>query len=210
MAHKIIIVGIGPGSPRYMVPEALDTIKGAKVLVGSSRAMEQYGNPEGQKQFIIRADMAAVMEFIELHLPDNDVIVMVSGDPGYYSMLDAVRRSYSDECIKVIPGLSSMQVAFAKLGLPWHDADLISMHGRQPAPESLDFQPGRVIGFLTDKNNNSKTIPKMLQERGWPDSSMLGICSRLSYDDEEIIKTTLGDAAMVEKTFYNCVLVVVA
>ena len=85
--------------------------------------MEQYGKDKGQKQFIIRADMNAVMDFIGRELRTQDVVVMVSGDPGYYSMLDAVRRHFEDKPIKVIPGLSSMQVAFAKLGMPWQEAE---------------------------------------------------------------------------------------
>ena len=48
LREKIIIVGIGPGSSEYMIPAALKTIEEAKVLVGGSRAMEQYGKYKGQ------------------------------------------------------------------------------------------------------------------------------------------------------------------
>ena len=196
MEHKIIIVGIGPGSTEYMIPAALKTIGEAKVLVGDSRAMEQYGKDKGQKQFIIRADMNAVMDFIRRELRTQDVVVMVSGDPGYYSMLDAVRRNFEDEPIKVIPGLSSMQV------------ELISMHGRTASKEKLVYCPGKIIGFLTDKKNNSRTIPAMLKKMGWPAGAMVAICNRLSYPDEKIIITTIGEAAKLETVYLNCVLVV--
>ena len=102
-----------------------NTIEEAKVLVGGSRAMEQYGKDNGQKQCIVRANMPTVMDFIRRELHTQDVVVMVSGDPGYYSMLEAVRRNFEDTPIKVIPGLSSIQVAFAKLGMPWQEAELL-------------------------------------------------------------------------------------
>lgn len=210
MEHKIIIVGIGPGSSEYMIPAALKTIDEAKVLVGGSRAMEQYGKDKGQKQFIIRADMNAVMDFIGRELRTQDVVVMVSGDPGYYSMLDAVRRNFEDKPIKVIPGLSSMQVAFAKLGMPWQEAELVSMHGRSASKEKMVYCPGKIIGFLTDKNNNSRTIPAMLKKMGWPAGAMVAICNRLSYPDEKIIITTIGEATKLETVYLNCVLVVKA
>ncbi|ORT99547.1 Cobalt-precorrin-6y C5-methyltransferase [Anaerovibrio sp. JC8] len=210
MEHKIIVVGIGPGSADYMIPAALKTITEAKVLVGGSRAIEQYGQEKGQKQCVIRADISSVMDFIARELQYHDVVVMVSGDPGYYSLLDAVKRSFEDSQIEVIPGLSAMQVAFCKLGLPWHNAELMSMHGRTVAKEKLRYKPGRTIGFLTDGKNNSKTIPALLLSLGWPADTMLGICSRLSYEDELIIKTTLGEAEDLKKTFLSCVLVVKA
>ena len=210
MEHKIIIVGIGPGSVEYMIPAALMTIEEAKVLVGGSRAMEQYGKAKGQKQCVVRANMPAVRDFIRRELQTQDVVVMVSGDPGYYSMLEAVRRNFEDTPLKVIPGLSSIQVAFAKLGMPWQEAELLSMHGRSAPKEKMVYSPGKLLGFLTDKNNNSKTIPALLKKMGWPGGTMVAICNRLSYPDEKIIITTIGEAAKLETVYLNCVLVVKA
>lgn len=208
MEHKIIVVGIGPGSKDYMIPAALKTIEQAQVLVGSSRAIEQYGRKDGQTKFIIRADIEEVMAFIGRQLENNDVVVMVSGDPGYYSLLEAIRRHFEDAKLEVIPGLSSMQVAFAKLGLSWYEAELVSLHGRTVSSERLVYYPGKVLGLLTDKKNNSKTIPAMLKKLGWPAGAMVAICNRLSYPDEKIIITTIGEAARLETVYLNCVLVV--
>lgn len=208
MEHKIIVVGIGPGSKDYMIPAALAAIENAQVLVGSSRAIEQYGRRDGQTKFIVRADIEEVMAFIGRQLENSDVVVMVSGDPGYYSLLEAVRRHFEDVRLEVIPGLSSVQVAFAKLGLSWHEAELISMHGRSAPKDRMVYEAGKVLGFLTDKKNNSKTIPTMLRKMGWPAGTMVAICNRLSYPDEKIIITTIGEAARLETVYLNCVLVV--
>ena len=64
-------------------------------------------------------------------------MAMVSGDPGYYSLLDALRRDFPAKQIMVIPGISAMQYAFARLALPWHDAVLASFHGRPPAAQDI-------------------------------------------------------------------------
>lgn len=206
MKYRIIVTGIGPGSPKYMVPAAMEAIQSAKVLVGGSRALSQFAH-DGQAMMAIKADIGAVMEFISDKLTENDVVVMVSGDPGYYSLLDALRRNFDEDIITVIPGISSMQLAFSRLALPWHDADLISMHGREPAPEALAYREGRIIGFLTDGKNTSRTIPERLMAIGWPVDTKLAVCARLSYDDEEVIRTTLGQAKDV-KEYTHCILVV--
>ena len=148
--HRIIVAGIGPGNPDYMIPAAREAIRGAKALAGGHRALEQFAESGRQNTMVIAGDIPGVMEFVRRELEQHDVVVMVSGDPGYYSLLDALRRCFPHEPIQVIPGISAMQMAFSRLALPWHDAQLVSFHGRRPAAEQLTYQPGRTIGMLTD------------------------------------------------------------
>ena len=202
----MIVAGIGPGHPDYVLPAALRAIREAKVLVGGSRALSDFAR-DGQRTMTIRGDIPAVLAFIQEALSDSDVVVMVSGDPGYYSLLDALRRDFDGERLSVIPGISSVQFAFARLSLPWHDASLLSFHGRRPSDEKLAYAPGRIIGMLTDTKNSSRTIPKLLMEMGWPGDAKAAICARLSYEDERVVRTTLAGAAS-EKEETHCVMVV--
>ena len=121
MSHKIIVVGIGPGDPAYLLPKAQKTIENARILVGGKRALADFSH-SGARECAIGADIPGVLSFIRDALAEDDVVVMVSGDPGYYSLLDALRRSFPIGQIEVIPGISSLQMAFARLALPWHSA----------------------------------------------------------------------------------------
>ena len=132
---------------------------------------------------------------------------MVSGDPGYYSMLDLLRKNFPPSMIEVIPSISAMQLAFAKIALPWHDATLLSFHGRQPARADLKYSAGKILGLLTDAEFNSVTISKILIDCGWDKNSSVTICEKLSYPDEKIFITTL-DAAAQEKPVKHCILIV--
>ncbi len=206
MEFKIIVAGIGPGAREYVVPKALKAIENAKVLVGGSRALADFAR-EGQKTFAIKVDIKAVMNFIGEELKQNDVVVMVSGDPGYYSLLSSLRKNFSIEQIKVIPGLSSMQVAFAKIALPWQEASLLSFHGRVPKDEDLVYVKGRIIGMLTDNKFNSGRIAEYLIERGWDKNARAYICSRLSYPDEKIACLSLEEA-QTKEIASHCVMIV--
>lgn len=206
MEFKIIVVGIGPGAKEYVVPKALNVIENAKVLVGGSRALNDFANA-GQKTFAVKADICAVMAFIKTELQQSDVVVMVSGDPGYYSLLSSLRRSFPVERIQVIPGLSSVQVAFAKIALPWQSADLLSFHGRVPSDEELIYYKGKIIGMLTDNKFNSGKIAAYLIERGWDKNAKAYICSRLSYPDEKIVCIPL-ERAQIEEVASHCVMIV--
>ena len=142
----------------------------------------------------VTGNIDSVMQFIRENLELSSVVVMVSGDPGYFSLLDALRRHFPPACLRVIPGLSAMQLAFARLALPWHEARLLSFHGRVPAEERLAHVPGAVLGMLTDRTFTSKTIPAVLLAHDWPPETRLFICARLSYEDEQIVATTLSGA----------------
>lgn len=208
--HRIVVVGIGPGNPDFVLPAGRNAIDSAKVLVGGKRALADFaGGCSGQETFPIGADIPAVIEFIRGKLDSSEVVAMVSGDPGYFSLLDALLREFPKEIIKVIPGISSVQYAFSRLALPWHEAEFISFHGRTPDEERLRYKKGRLLGFITDTKQNSHSIPELLLSLGWPKDTYFAVGARLSYDDEYIAETTLADASeTVLQT--HCVLVVKA
>ena len=116
---------------------------------------------------------------------------MVSGDTGYYSLLPYLKKKFPTTRIDVVPGISSMTFAFARLNEVWHDADLMSFHGRQPAPERLVYEAGKKMGFLTDPEYNPAHIARILIDAGWPKETRAAALERLSYDDEKIVDSTL-------------------
>ena len=205
-SKKIIVAGIGPGAKNYITPAALEKIQTAKFLVGGKRALAEFAAPN-QQTCAITKDLNAVINFIREKISSGEVVVMVSGDPGYYSILDLLRKNFNPEIIEVIPSISSMQLAFAKLSLSWYNATLLSFHGRKPSDADLKFQPKKILGMLTDNDFNSATISEILLKNGWAKNSKIAICARLSYPDEKIFCTTLGEAAKMEPV-KNCILIV--
>lgn len=208
MEHKIIVVGIGPGAEEYILPIAKDFIINAKMLVGSKRALNTFANNTCLRK-IITGDIHSTLSFIRENLIHNDIVVMVSGDPGYYSLLSSLRENFKATQLHVIPGISSMQLAFARLAIPWQNATLISLHGRKPCKLDLEYCPEKVLGILTDTIYTSTTISELLLKNNWPSHTKVYICSRLSYEDEKIIETTIIEA-LKEKVFTHCIMVVIA
>lgn len=206
MQNKIIVAGIGPGSGDFITPAALKKIRAAKFLVGGRRALSEFSTAN-QITCAITRDLDEPINFIREKISLGEVVVMVSGDPGYYSLLDLLRKKFPPSSIEVIPSISAMQLAFAKISLPWHDATLLSFHGRQPAREELRFTAGKTLGLLTDAQFNSATISKLLIDCGWDKNSSVTICARLSYPDEKIFTTTL-DAAAQAQPVNHCILIV--
>ncbi|HWR40036.1 MAG TPA: precorrin-6y C5,15-methyltransferase (decarboxylating) subunit CbiE [Patescibacteria group bacterium] len=207
MEHRIIVVGIGPGSPDYLPPVATRAINNARVLVGSRRALESLAPPAVAKTRVIDKDIAGVLDFVGQEAPAGGVVVMVSGDPGFHSLLVAMRQRFSPEQLHVIPGISSVQLAFAREGQVWQDAILLSMHGREAGDGTLDYVPGKKLGILTDGKNNPGCIAGQLLAQGWPPTAKVSLCRDLSYDHEKIGRALLSEAGELSGFDY-CVMVV--
>lgn len=208
MENKIIVVGIGPGSEDYLLPIARKAIDKAKFIVGSKRAIHTLVHHEAVTKYIDK-DIAGVYDFIRKNLGSDDVTVLVSGDPGFYSLLVGLRKHFSEKCIQVIPGISSVQLAFARISEPWHDAVLLSMHGRCVEQDKLCYEDGRKLAFLTDAINSPRKIAEKLLHAGWPKESTVWLCEKLSYETENIVMLSLDDA-VTGQGFEHCVMVVKA
>ncbi len=136
---KISIVGVGPGTSDHITPEAACALASAGVLVGSGRmldALRQLGaiSPEARYVALPASGMAdAVTGALEVALCDAagaGVALVVSGDPGFYSLARKVTRHFGRERVRAIPGISSLQLMACRLGRSWVDVATATLHGR--------------------------------------------------------------------------------
>lgn len=132
-AQNIAIVGCGPGSPDYVSEAARRAVAGADVLVGSRRLVGLFPEHAG-RVVAVDAHVGALIQQIDaLRRLGRKVAVLVSGDPGLFSLSARILKHFGRAECRVIPAVSSVQAAFARLGLDWSDARIESAHGRTPS-----------------------------------------------------------------------------
>jgi cobalt-precorrin-7 (C5)-methyltransferase len=148
VSPNIVIVGCGPGSPEAITLAGLRAIENAVVVVGAPRLLACFA-PPGAVQVPVGKDIGAVLAAIERHLPDGNVVVLVTGDPGISSLARPVLQRFGRRACTVIPGISAIQAAFAGLGLDWLDARLVSAHGRMPEVPMEELARNDKIAVLT-------------------------------------------------------------
>lgn len=192
MEHKIIVAGIGPGGKDYILPKSLRAIEEARFLAGGHRALRDYARKD-QNTYPITGKLSELYSWIFSSLKKDDVTVMVSGDPGYYSLLPWLKKNFPQNPVEVIPGISSIQAAFSLLGLSWQDAEWLSFHGRVPDEKQLSYVKGRKIAFLTDRIHNPASIARILLDRGWPEDAKSSACENISYADQQIVRLSLKE-----------------
>lgn len=192
MQFDLFVIGLGPGHPDYILPLAKKTVMKVRTLLGSSRALESFDPIDGQKRIPLVGTLVEMSQAIDQAWQLGNVGVIVSGDPGYFSLLDTIKRTWPERKINIIPGISSLQVAFSHLSMPWHDATLASFHGKQPPDEVIRFAPKKKLGLLTDSRKSPLEIAENLSLVGWSTESKVWICENLTYENERIQKYELG------------------
>ncbi|MBR2522314.1 MAG: precorrin-6y C5,15-methyltransferase (decarboxylating) subunit CbiE [Coriobacteriales bacterium] len=189
---RISLVGIGMGSAGTVTAQACEAIEGADVLIGAGRmlqaALELASNPEGKKlvDAISPGDIASAIEALD---DDTRVGIICSGDTGFYSLAQTIRKALGALSpkpeIELIPGITTVQCMAAKLGRPWQGVKLASAHGR-----SCNFL-GTVLAngesfFLTGGSATPATMIAELVESGLGELQV-AVGERLSYADERIL-----------------------
>ena len=196
--NKVTIVGCGPGLKAYIPPKALYNVKKADILVGSRRLLNLFPDSVARK-VVLEKNYHALINKIEDWCSTKHVVVLVSGDPGFFSYTKMIVEKMGRDACDVIPGISSMQLAFAAIGENWDDACFVSLHGRDTGYERL-FRMARAfdtIGIVTDQKNTPAAISRFLLNKGIQDRKMF-ICENLSLPEERIREVTLSSAAHVK------------
>ncbi|MFF8097537.1 precorrin-6y C5,15-methyltransferase (decarboxylating) subunit CbiE [Streptomyces sp. NPDC016675] len=121
----ITVVGMGAGEP-----PAGDVAAGAALVVGGRRHLDAVRLPAGAERVVLGALAPALDTVAEYVAEERPVVVLASGDPGFFGIVRALAERFGPERLDVRPGVSSVAAAFARAGLPWDDAVVASAHGR--------------------------------------------------------------------------------
>jgi precorrin-6y C5,15-methyltransferase (decarboxylating) CbiE subunit len=129
----IYIIGLGPGTSEYMTQGAVDALSSVNAAVGGRRLLEIAElPPEARRVELPASGMAdAVIGVLSDEADKGDVALLVSGDPGFYSLAKKVTEHFGRKNVRAVPGISSLQIMAARLGRSWVNAASFSLHGRE-------------------------------------------------------------------------------
>ena len=132
---RVSVVGLGPAGPEWLTPEAQAELQEADVLIGYATYLNRVPERRGQERQASdnRVELDRARHALDLAAAGKRVAVVSSGDPGIFAMaaavLEAVDEDGRDDVdVRVVPGLSAMQAAAARVGAPLgHDFCVLSL-----------------------------------------------------------------------------------
>lgn len=131
------------GSPS---PALHHAVAAADLVVGGRRHLDALNVPVGRR--IVLGPLAPAIEALTALPQDAKALVIASGDPLFHGIVRRLRLA--GLTVSVVPAVSSLQLAFAAVALPWDDALLVSAHGVDPGPAMAACRVHPKVGVLTD------------------------------------------------------------
>lgn len=188
------IVGVG-ACPNLLTQEAISAIQNARIIFGSKRAIELAKEH-------IRCETHELEDYTLRSLPEN-AVVLSTGDP----MLSGLGKFAKKED-EIIPGISSMQLACARLYLDIELLSVVTAHARDIGIVKnkllTELRNGKNIFLLPDSSFGVYEISALLSSLGL--SRQISICERLGYPDERITTGTTENPPYAESGMY-CVVI---
>ena len=203
--NKIYIVGMGPGTVDYLLPVAKMEIERADCLIGAERLLSQFSY-QNKKKICLEGHFKEVIQYIKNNKDKERIAVLVSGDPGLYSFLGAIQKALKKEEYAVIPGISTMQLAFAIIGESWQDAKIISIHGREKRNLARQTKVCDKVFSFTDTKFPMEKIADYLLRNSIKNRRAI-VFEALTYPNEKIIDTDLK-SLLNKKGFGLCAMII--
>lgn len=182
-------------------PRLLET---ASLVVGGERHLAAAGvGPE--RSVALTGDLSEAMERIEG--ADGPVVVLASGDPGFFGIVRLLSERLGPERLDVCPAPSSVALAFGRVGLSWEDAVVVSVHGgegeRVPRRAMNVCRAYPKVAVLTRPGFGPGEVASELRKIG----RKFVVCERLGADDERVFQGNAEDLMGEEWREPNVVLV---
>ena len=135
-------------------------------------------------------------------LASTDVAVLVGGDPLFFGIARRLLAEFGPDQLEIYPALSSMQEAFARFRLPWDDAGLLSLHGRNhPHVPGLLLSRAKNFVFTDSRYSPAELAGELIaylelieDQRLLADCRVM-VAENIGRENENVFSGTLAEAA---------------
>lgn len=194
---RVSLVGIGPGALESMTLAVRQRLSEADCVFGAPRMLESAGVKGPSYPFYLASDIIPRIEELRKDKAGPiRVVVLFSGDPGFFSGAEKLRKSLSALPfieVEVLPGISSLQYLASKFSLSWQNWAIMSMHGT-PEAEWLPLfesyvKAGRDVYFISSGAADIRRLGEVslrFMKAGLMKSCKVFLGYQLSYPDERI------------------------
>lgn len=205
---NIDVVGIGLDGAAGLSEAMQNRVMAASLLIGSDRHLGYF--PEYRGDRLVLGDLGRAIERLKSYKHEDSVVILVSGDPLFFGLGRLLLAELPAQCLTFHPHLSSLQLAFNRIKIPWQDARFISAHGRSPEELTLALQQGiEKIAVLTDGTNTPTAIAALFLALDLPTDYEIWVCENLGGTAEKVTCYDAGALAACSQQNFSFLNVVI-
>ena len=177
---KVTVVGIGAGGWRSLTPDARDALAAAAVVAGSPRQLALLPDLLARRVPL----PSPLLEGLDKLVDDNPgLCVLASGNPMLHGIGATLARQVGIAAVRILPAVSSVALACARLGWAQHEVTVVSLVSQQPEATLAAMQPGARLIVLCRDRRTPAQVARVLTGHGWG-ASELTILEQLGAPDE--------------------------
>jgi precorrin-6Y C5,15-methyltransferase (decarboxylating) len=192
LTPRIHVIGIGDDGLEALPTSVRELITSAEVIFATERTLELVPKTKAERH-TISSDLNALVATIE-KAANKRVVLLVYGDPMFYGLARYVCDKLGKERFVVLPHVSSMQLAFARVMETWEEAYLTDL-AKHPLDAVLEkVRTAQKVGLFTTDNCGPPQVAKALLDRRI-DYFTAYVCENLGARDERVTRGKLDEIA---------------
>lgn len=167
---EVVVVGIGADGWSGLAPVSRDIVLGASVLWGGPRHLDLVPPVPDQERVPWPSPLLPSLPGLLSAYGDRPVVVLASGDP----LVSGIATTLLDlgAPVRVVPTVSSVALARARMGWSSESCAVVSLVGRPVPLVARELAPGRRILVLSSDESTPASLAALLTSSGWGSSAM--------------------------------------
>jgi precorrin-6B C5,15-methyltransferase / cobalt-precorrin-6B C5,C15-methyltransferase len=203
---KLVILGMGDDGLAGLTEPARRILMDADVILGAPPILSLLDGVPARKE-PLEPDMSLAMRQVREALTHRRPVLVSGGDPLFYGVARYLCDRLGKDLFEVVPHVSSMQLAFARIKESWEDAYLTSLAGR-PIESVVDrIRTAEKIGVFSSDECPPSRLARELLDRGI-DYFRAYVCENLGSPDERVTQGELADLAATDFNPLNVVILI--
>ncbi|HET6965357.1 MAG TPA: precorrin-6y C5,15-methyltransferase (decarboxylating) subunit CbiE [Acidimicrobiales bacterium] len=135
MAERAPVELVGLHGGEWFGAAAGEALQSTEIVVGAARHLASVKLADGTETVELEADLGGVLDRVAAWRDSGRrVCLLASGDPGFFGLARLATSRLGPGAVRVHPAPSAVSLAFARAGLHWDDAVVVSAHGRDAGP----------------------------------------------------------------------------
>ncbi|MFC7501051.1 precorrin-6y C5,15-methyltransferase (decarboxylating) subunit CbiE [Nocardioides sp. CPCC 206347] len=162
---NVTVVGIGADGWDGLVPSSRALVESAEVLLGGERHLDLVPPIDGQERAPWPRPMTTLPTFLEQY-DGRRVVALASGDPLVSGIGTTLIRLLGPDAVTVVPAVSSVALARARMGWSAEESEVVTLVGRDPAALRRELAAGRKLIVLSSDDRTPIAVAGLLLEAG--------------------------------------------